>query len=64
VQPAISVPRSPVNKFTVLTIEDSNTIDSEPVDAPPLTPLIPAPLCKSKWKRRLPKLLSISALDA
>jgi len=54
----------PVNKFTVLTIEDSNTIDSELVDAPPLTLLIPAPLCKPKWERRLPKLLSISALDA
>jgi len=30
--PAISAPRSPVNKFTVLTIEDPNTIDSELVD--------------------------------
>jgi len=47
-----------------LTIEDSNTIDSEPVDALPLTPLIPTPLHKPKWERRLPKLLSISALDA
>jgi len=54
----------PVNKFTILTIEDSNTIDSELVDTPPLTPLILAPLCKPKWERRLPKLLSISALDA
>jgi len=53
----------PVIKFTVLTIEDSNTINSELVDAPPLTPLIPAPLCKPKWERRLPKLLSISTLD-
>jgi len=63
-RPVISAPRSPVNKFTVLTIEDSNTIDSEPVDAPPLTPLIPALLCKPKWERRLPKLFFISALDA
>jgi len=47
-----------------LTIEDSNTIDSELVDAPPLTSLIPTPLCKSKWEKRLLKLLSISALDA
>ena len=62
-RPAISAPQSPVNKFTVLTIEDSNTIDSELVDAPPLTPLIPAPLRKPKWERRLPKLLSISVLD-
>jgi len=30
--PAISAPWSPVNKFTVLTIEDPNTIDSELVD--------------------------------
>jgi len=58
------MPRSPVNKFTVLTIEGFNTIDSELVDAPPLTPLIPALLHKPKWKRRLPKLLSISVLDA
>ena len=61
---AISVPWSPVNKFTVLTIEDPNTIDSKLVDAPPPTPLVPAPLCKPKWERRLPKLLSISTLDA
>jgi len=47
-----------------LTIEDSNTIDSELVDTPPLTPLIPTPLHKPKWEKRLPKLLSISALDA
>jgi len=58
------VPQLPVNKFTVLTIEDSNTIDSELVDALPLTPLIPALLRKPKWERRLPKLLFISALDA
>ena len=58
------MPWSPVNKFTILTIEDFNTIDNELVDAPPLTPLISAPLRKPKWERRLPKLLSISALDA
>jgi len=63
-QLAICAPRSPVNKFTVLTIEDPNTIDSELVDAPPLISLPPAPLRKPKWERRLPKLLSISALDA
>jgi len=54
----------PVNKLTVLTIEDSNTIDSELVDIPPLTPLIPAPLRKPKWERKLPKLHSISVLNA
>jgi len=58
------VPQSPVNKFTVLTIEDPNTINSELVDAPPLLSLLPAPLYKPKWERRLPKLLSISTLDA
>jgi len=58
------VPQSPVNKFTVLTIEDPNTIDSELVDAPPSIPLVSAPLRKPKWEKRLPKLFSISALDA
>jgi len=47
-----------------LTIKDPNTIDSELVDAPPPIPLISALLCKPKWEKRLPKLLSISALDA
>jgi len=46
-----------------LTIEDPNTIDSELVDAPPTIPLISAPLRKPKWEKKLPKLLSISALD-
>ena len=60
----ISVPWSPVNKFTVLTIEDPNTIDSELVDTLPLLSLSPALLHKPKWERRLPKLFSISALNA
>jgi len=47
-----------------LTIEDPNTIDSELVDALPPIPLISAPLRKPKWEKRLPKLLSISTLDA
>jgi len=46
-----------------LTIEDPNTIDSELIDAPPLIPLVLAPLRRPKWEKRLPKLLSISALD-
>jgi len=58
-----SAPQSPVNKFTVLTIEDPNTIDSELIDAPPPNPPVPALLCKPKWEKRLPKLFSISALD-
>jgi len=52
-----------VNKFTVLTIENPNTIDSELVDASPPIPLVSALLCKPKWKKRLPKLLLISTLD-
>jgi len=47
-----------------LTIEDPNTIDSELTDAPPPNPLVPAPLHKPKWEKRLPKLFAISALDA
>jgi len=58
------VPQSPVNKFTILTIEDPNTIDSELTDAPSPDPLVPAPLRKPKWEKRLPKLLAISTLDA
>ena len=62
-RPAISVPQSLVNKLTVLTIEDPNTIDSELVDAPSPIPLVSAPFHKPKWEKRLPKLLSISTLD-
>jgi len=57
------VPQSPVNKFTVLTIEDPNTIVSKLVDAQPLKPLATALLRRPKWEKRLPKLFSISALD-
>jgi len=46
-----------------LTIEDPNTIDSELIDIPPLTPLVLALLCRPKWEKRLPKLLSVSVLD-
>jgi len=53
----------PVNKFTVLTIEDPNTIDSELVDAQSLNPLAAAPLRRPKWEKRLPKLFLISTLD-
>jgi len=58
------VPWSPINKFTVLTIENPNTIDSELVDAQPLNPLAAAPFHRPKWEKRLPKLFSISALNA
>jgi len=46
-----------------LTIEDPNTIDSELTDTLPPNPPVSALLHKSKWEKRLPKLLSISALD-
>jgi len=60
----ISAPRSPVNKFTVLTIEDPNTIGSELINAPSPDPPVPPPLHKPKWEKRLPKLFVISALNA
>jgi len=44
----ISALWSPVNKFTVLTIEDPNTIDSELVDALPSNPLVAALLYRPK----------------
>jgi len=44
----ISVPWSLVNKFTVLTIEDPNTIDSELVNALPPNPLVAALLHRPK----------------
>ena len=47
-QPVISTPWSPVNKFTVLTIEDPNTIDSELVDTQPLNLLAAAPFRRPK----------------
>jgi len=47
-----------------LTVEDPNTIYSKPIDAPPPTSSVSALLRKPKWEKRLPKLLSISALDA
>ena len=62
-RPAISAPQSLVNKFTVLTIEDPNIIDSKLVDTLPPIPFLSAPLCKPRWEKRLSKLLSISALD-
>ena len=47
-----------------MTIEDPNTINSELVDVQPLNSLAAAPLHRPKWEKRLPKLFSISALDA
>ena len=50
-RPAISAPWLLVNKFTVLTIEDPNTIDSELVDALPLNLLVATPLHRPKWEK-------------
>jgi len=47
-----------------LTIKDSNTIDSELIDAPSPNSPVTAPPRKPKWEKRLPKLFAISALDA
>jgi len=47
-----------------LIIEDPNTIDSELIDAPSPNPSVTAPPHKPKWEKRLPKLFTISALDA
>jgi len=47
-----------------LTIENPNTIDSELTDTLPPNPPLLALLHKPKWEKRLPKLLSISTLDA
>jgi len=44
----ISAPQSLVNKFTVLTIEDPNTIDSELVDILPSNPPVATPLHRPK----------------
>jgi len=62
------VPQSlPVNRFTVLDVEEVNTEMSEPIDAPSLSSstwdrtMQPR---KPKWEKRLPKRLSVNTLDA
>jgi len=63
-----SAPRSlPVNRFTVLDVEEVNTDISEPIDAPSLSSSAPDRTTqpwKPKWKKRLPKRLSVNTLDA
>jgi len=65
---AKSAPRSLlVNRFTVLDIEEVNTDISEPIDAPSLSSSTPDRTMqpqKPKWKKRLPKRLSVNTLDA
>jgi len=67
-QPAKSAPRSLlVNRFAVLDIEEVNTDISKPIDAPFLfssTPNRTTQSQKPKWKKRLPKRLSVNTLDA
>jgi len=55
-----------VNRFAVLDVEEVNTDIREPIDAPPLSPSAPdrtAQPWKPKWKKRLPKQLSVNTLD-
>jgi len=62
------VPRSLlVNRFAVLDVEEVNTDISEPIDAPSLSFSAPDRTTqpqKPKWKKRLPKRLSVNTLDA
>ena len=55
-----------VNRFTVLDVEEVNTDICEPIDAPPLSSALDrtAQPWKPKWKKRLPKRLSVNTLDA
>ena len=63
-QLANSVPQSPlVNRFCVLDIAESNTSTYEPIVAPFSSPVIILIAQRPKWKKRLPKQLSISVLD-
>jgi len=68
VRPAKSVPRLlPVNRFTVLDVEEVNTEMSELIDAPSLSSSTPDRTTqpqKPKWEKRLPKRLSVNTLDA
>jgi len=57
----------PVNRFTVLDVEEVNTDISEPIDAPSLSSSAPDRTMqprKPKWEKRLPKRLSVNTLDA
>ena len=56
-----------VNRFAILDVEEVNTDIREPIDAPSLSSSAPdrtAQPWKPKWKKRLPKQLSINILDA
>jgi len=55
-----------VNRFAVLDVEEVNTNVREPIDAPPLSPSDPDRTTqpwKPKWKKRLPKRLSVNTLN-
>jgi len=53
----------PVNRFTVLEIEDINISDSEPKDTYSSVPANYPILQRPKWERQLPKELSTNALN-
>jgi len=67
-QPARSAPQSLlVNRFAVLDIEEVNTDISEPIDASSLSSSTldrTTQPQKPKWKKKLPKRLSVNTLDA
>jgi len=55
-----------VNRFTILDVKEVNTDIREPIDAPSLSPSAPdrtAQPWKPKWKKRLPKRLSVNILN-
>ena len=56
----------PINRFTVLNIEEINTNDSEPANTFPSfsAPMVNTTSWKPKWKKQLPKQLFANALDA
>ena len=55
----------PINRFTVLNIEEINTNDSEPANTFPSfsAPMVNTTSWKPKWKKQLPKQLFANALD-
>ena len=66
-RPAKSAPQLLlVNRFTILDVKEVNTDIREPIDAPSLSPSAPdrtAQPWKPKWKKRLPKRLSVNILN-
>jgi len=67
-QPAKSTPWSLlVNRFAILDVKEVNTDICEPINILPLSSSAPNRIAqprKPKWKKRLPKRLSVNILDA